>query len=404
MKKHATEAAISQPKLTGWLIWLMALSCGMGVANLYYNQPLLANIGQTFQTSVQHVGIISMLTQIGYAVGLFFFVPLGDKMERRRVILLLLVGVIISLIAFATSENLLWINLASLAIGMTTVIPQLIVPLAAQLAEPTERGKVIGNVMSGMLIGILLARTISGYIGGIMGWRSMYWIAAILMLVLAIILRLNLPKSYPTSSISYGELLKSVGKLIVELPILQEASIIGSMIFGCFSLFWTVLSFFLSQSTYHFDSKVAGLFGLVGVVGACAAPIVGRLGDRLSKNVLVGISVGITFISFIVFWIFGLYLWGLILGVILLDLGAQSTHILNQSRIYSKAPEARSRLTMVYMVSNFIGGAIGSTLGGFAWSLWRWNGICAVGVLMSLIALMTWGFYRYQNKRDRISE
>ncbi|QSO55398.1 MFS transporter [Alicyclobacillus curvatus] len=372
----------------------MAVTCGMAVANLYYNQPLLADIGRTFHTTAQQVGIISMCTQIGYALGMFLFVPLGDMVERRRMILLLLVAVTVSLVGVATAPNMVWMDVASLAVGITTVVPQMLVPLAAHMATPGERGRVIGQVMSGLLIGILLARTVAGFIGGTWGWRSMYWVAACSMLVLAIVLRFLLPESHPETQLKYRQLMKSIGQLIVEQSTLREASIVGAMLFGAFSVFWTVLAFFIGGPPYHYGSQVAGLFGLVGVVGATAAPVSGRLADKFSAKTVVGIATLITLVSFLTFWLFGYHLWGLLLGVILLDLGVQGAQISNQTRIYSLVPEARNRLNTVFMVTYFIGGSIGSSVGSYAWSLWHWTGVCVVGSLMIVMALLVWGAHR----------
>lgn len=386
--------------MSNGLILLMAVACGVAVANLYYNQPLLADIGRTFHATAQQTGIISMCTQIGYALGMFLFVPLGDMHERRRMILILLVTVTLSLIAVATAQNMLWMDLASLAVGVTTVVPQMLVPLAAHMAAPEERGKVIGKVMSGLLIGVLLARTVAGFIGGSFGWRSMYWVAAFLMLALAVLLRMLLPESRPETKLTYQQLIKSIGHLIVEQRTLREASIIGAMSFGAFSVFWTVLAFFIEVPPYHYGSQVAGLFGLVGVVGAATAPIAGRFADRFSAKIVVGITIAITLLSFLTFWLFGYHLWGLVLGVILLDLGVQGAQISNQARIYSLVPEARNRLNTVYMVSYFIGGSIGSSLGTYAWSQWHWTGVCVVGILMIMVGLVVWSV---PHKRLRVS-
>ncbi|WP_260871654.1 MFS transporter [Bacillus sp. X1(2014)] len=376
------------------LILLMSLACGMAVANLYYNQPLLADMGRTFHATAHQVSNIAMFTQIGYAVGMFLFVPMGDMKERRQLIASLLIAVTISLIGIATAQNLLWINLASLAVGVTTVAPQIILPLAAQLAAPMERGKVIGNIMGGLFIGILLARTVSGLIGGSLGWRTMYWIAAAMMLALAIILRTFLPKSYPESRLSYPGLYKSIGHLIVNQPILREASLIGAMLFGSFSVFWTSLSFFLEGEPYHYGSEVAGLFGLVGIVGVAGAPVVGRLADRFNAKTMVGLLTGISLLSYLFFGFLGTSLWAIFVGVVLLDLGVQGAQVSNQTRIYSLIPEARSRLNTVYMVSYFLGGSLGSTLSGYAWSWWKWQGVCLTGGLMIVIALIIWAVHR----------
>jgi len=368
-------------------VWVMAITSAIAVANLYYNQPLLAQMGRSFHASAHQVGFIPMLTQIGYAVGMFLFVPLGDMMEPRRLIVAMLAATACALATAAVSQNLVWLAVASLAIGITTIVPQLIVPFAAYLAKPGERGKVVGNVMSGLFIGILLARTVSGFIGASLGWRAMYWIAAGLMSALTVAVLRLLPKSQPPLTVSYRQLMQSLLGLIREQPVLREASMIGAMSFGAFSAFWSTLVFLLEQPPYHYGSQLAGLFGLVGVVGAMAAPVVGRLADQKSPRLTVGLGITITTSAFIVFWLFGYHLWGLVIGVILLDLGAQSTLVSNQARIYSLLPAAQSRLNTIYMVSYFLGGALGSILGSYSWSWLQWNGVCIVGLSMLVVAV-----------------
>ena len=380
--------------LTKGLVLLMSVTCGLAVANLYYNQPLLADMGRTFHANSHQIGNISMYTQIGYAVGMFLFVPLGDMRERRQLISILLAAVTVALIGVATAQNLSWIYIASLAVGITTVVPQVIIPLAAQLAEPLERGKVIGSVMSGLLFGILLARTISGFIGGSFGWRAMYWLAAVLMLALAIILRRFLPRSYPEATLTYRQVLNSLGNLIVTQPTLREASLVGALLFGGFSVFWTSLAFYLEGAPYYFGSQVTGLFGLVGVIGAAAAPFVGRLADRFSPKSMVGVFILVTLLSYLFFGLLGSTVWGLIIGVILLDLGVQGAQVSNQTRIYSLVPEARSRLNTVFMVTYFLGGSLGSSLGSYAWNMWKWQGVCLTGGIMIVLGFIVWGIYR----------
>ena len=323
-----------------------------------------------------------MLTQIGYAVGILLFVPLGDLMERRRLIVTMLGATALALGLAAMSPSMTWLIGASFAIGMTAIAAQIMVPFAAQLANPQERGRVVGTVMSGVLIGILLARTVSGFVGATLGWRAMYWLASGVMVLLAVTLFSVLPKNQPSLRVSYPRLMGSLFKLVRKQPVLREASMIGAMSFGAFSAFWSTLVFLLEQPPYHYGSEVTGLFGLVGVVGAAAAPLVGKLADRSSPSLTVGLGITITTSSFLVFWGLGHQLWGLVVGVILLDLGVQTTQISNQARIYSLPPEFHSRLNALYIMFYFVGGAIGSFLGAYGWSRWQWNGVCALSLLM----------------------
>jgi len=378
------------PILSKSMLIILAISSGMSVANLYYNQPLLADMAQTFHVSARQMAKISMLTQAGYALGLFLFVPLGDIREKKRLILILLGAVSCSLLGVACSSSLALLGIASFAVGTTTVIPQIIVPLAAQLADAKEQGRTVGIVMSGLFFGILLARTISGIVGGLLSWRAMYFIASGMMLVLAVILQRILPLSKPSSQLTYFQTLRSLGGFMINQPVLREAALMGGLLFGSFSAFWTTLIFFINQPPYHYGSEVAGLFGLIGVAGSSFAPYAGRLADKKGPRFMAGTASAVTLLSFGVLWLLGYHLWGLILGVILLDLGVQSAQISNQTRVYSLVPEAKSRLNTIYMVTYFIGGALGSYLGMLAWSVLHWNGVCLVGSIMILLSLLIW--------------
>lgn len=366
----------------------MAVASGLSVANLYYVQPVLAEIGRTFHVSVNQVGVITTMAQIGFALGLLLIVPLGDMYNKRRLIVSMLVAVSIALVAVATAPSFPFLVVASLALGLTTVIPQMIVPFAAILANPQERGRVVGTVMSGLLIGILLARTVSGFIGAHLGWRAVYWIAAGMMILLALVLRLALPQDRSQGTrLNYGQLLVSLVALARSEPLLREVGLFGAMAFGAFNVFWVTLAFFLETPPYHYGSEVTGLFGLVGVAGALAASVIGKLADRMQARHLTGITLLISLSCFGVLELLGHWLWGLALGVILLDLGVQGAHVSNQTRIYRLDERIRNRANTVYMVPYFIGGSIGSFLGTYSWSVAGWNGVCAAGALLMVIAL-----------------
>lgn len=386
------QAADEKPVTSiNWrLVWVLAIACAMTAANVYYSQPLLADIGRAFAASERAVGFIATLTQLGFALGLLLLVPLGDTLDRRKLLTVLLLAVSLAAIANAAAPTLLVLSLASFALGVTTVVPQVIVPLAASLAPGYGRGRVIGTVMSSLMIGILLARTISGAVGAALGWRSMYIIAAVLMLILLVILRIMLPAEQPRPGMNYLQLLRSLGVFIRTEPIVREVSLLGGMAFGAFSVFWVALPFFLGTPPYHYGSAVVGLFGLVGVAGALSASFAGRLSERFDARITTGLMVVVSALSFLCFWLFGYQLWGLITGVILLDIGTQAIHISNQTRIYSLRAEAHSRLNTVYMVSYFVGGSLGSTLGAYGWSVAHWTGVCAAGLSMLSVALLAY--------------
>jgi Arabinose efflux permease len=381
-------------RLSKGLLLTMAFATGTTVANLYYNQPLLADISRSFGVSPDAAGLISTFTQIGYALGLVLFVPLGDIKERRSLITALLALVSLSLVGVATAQSLAWMYAASLAVGMTTIVPQIMIPLSAEFAAPEERGKAIGIVSSGLLMGILSARAVSGLIGGTWGWRIMFWIAAAAMLALLVLLRLLLPRSRPVSDLRYGQLLMSLGALVRKYSTLRESALIGAANFVGFSAFWTSLSFYLEGEPYFYSSQIAGLFGLIGVAGAAGAPILGRLADRLSPKRMIGMLTLLSLVAFICFGLFGVYLWALIVGIILMDLGVQGTQISNQTRIYALEPSARSRLNTVQMFITFTGGAIGSSLGSLAWKEWGWTGVCLTGGSAITLTLIVWLVHR----------
>lgn len=367
----------------------MAIACGITVANLYYNQPLLALLARDFHTSARAVGLIPTLTQVGYALGILLLVPMGDLLERRRLIVTMMGLTAVALALAAVSPGLTWLIVASFAIGLTTIAAQIIIPFATQLIEPHERGKAVGTLMSGLFIGILLARTVSGFVGVTLGWRAMYWLASGLMLLLAVVMAKVLPRRQPPLQLSYGRLMRSLLHLMRTQPRLQQAALIGAMTFGAFSAFWSTLAFLLEQPPYDYGSGVVGLFGLVGVVGAAIAPVAGRIADRQSPRLTVGLGLLTTAFSFVFFWALGSQIWGLIVGVILLDLGVQTTQISNQTSIYQLPADMHSRLNAVYIMFYFMGGALGSFLGAYGWSHWGWPGVCGLSLgLMAIAAII----------------
>lgn len=371
--------------------WLMALICAFAVANLYYNQPTLEAIAKSFHVSAAEVGWIPTLTQLGYASGLLLFVPLGDRVEQRRLIVIMLLVTSLTLFAAALSPNLNTLILTSFAIGATTIIAQILIPFATQLAPPSDQGKMIGNLMSALFVGILLARPIGGWIGEQFNWRGIYWMAGSVMVLLAIASTQLLPKYQPKSKLSYGELLRSLWELVESQPTLRKASLIQAMLFGAFSVFWSTLAFLLTRPPYSYGSKAVGLFGLVGIAGILVAPLLGQITDRGTAKTLrsiVGMAIFGAIAAYSIFWQWGTHLWGLILGSILLNLSSQGALIANQVKIYSLDPNARSRLNTVFMVATFLGASLGSVVGTYGWNLMQWTGVCIAGLLLLGVAAM----------------
>jgi predicted MFS family arabinose efflux permease len=394
----ANRPSAAHPSVPTTTVWFMAASTGVIVANVYYIQPLLADIARTFGLSVTKAGFLAMLTQVGTSLGMLLFVPLGDTKERRSLITVLLISAAISLAFIATARNAVWLALACFVVGAMGSSVHLFLPFAAHLAAPHERGRVVGTVFSGILLGILLARTFSGIVGAHLGWRAVYAIAAVLMMCIAILVQFTLPHSKPAVDLPYLSLLRSTVNLIRIHPQLRESAFLGASLFCCFSAFWTTLVFLLETPPYHYGSQAAGLFGLVGAAGAAGAPLVGRFSDKHGPRFAVGAALLTVFASYVVLWGTGRTLAGLIVGVLLMDVGVQAGHVANQTRIYSLAPDARSRLNMFYMVCYFAGGAAGSFLGAYAWRLRGWSGVCAFCLAVMLVALLRFSAARATKK------
>jgi len=383
-----TNPPPSEPTyISNFTVWFMAGSTGIIVANIYYIQPLLADIARAFGLTVTKVGLVAMLTQVGTALGMLLFVPLGDNKERRTLITIMLLGAATALALVAMARNPLWLALSCFGVGLMGASVHLFVPFAAHLAPPRERGRVVGTVFSGILMGILLARTFSGFVGAQLGWRAVYGIAAGLMLCVAALVQFLLPRSEPSVELSYFSLLHSTLDLIRSHKELREAAFLGAAFFCVFSAFWTTLIFLLETPPYHYGSQAAGLFGLVGAAGAAGAPLIGRLADKHGARYAVGLGLATVFLSYIVLGLAGKNLAGLIFGVLLLDFGTQAGHVANQTRIYSLSAEARSRVNMFYMVCYFVGGASGSLMGAYAWHKRGWFGVCAASLVVMAVAI-----------------
>jgi predicted MFS family arabinose efflux permease len=379
-----------QPGPTDYLkrsqILIMAVCTGLIVANIYYCQPLIVLISKSFAVSATRGGRIPFLTQLGYALGLLFFVPLGDKVERRGQILWMAALAVASLVFAALSPNLPCLEIASVCIGATSVIPQLILPLAVHLSPPARTGKVIGAVMSGLLIGILLSRTLSGFVGQWLGWRGMFWVAAAISFALLLVIRGTFPLSRPHFAGSYASLMRSLLTLTREQPVLREAACINALAFSTFGMFWTTMVLHLSGAPFHYKSNLIGLFGLAAVAGALAAPLVGGAADKRNPRIAIGYGLGLLLLSFVLLYFGAGLVSGMVAGIILLDLAMQCIHVSNQSRVYALIPHARNRLNTVYMTVSFVGTSLGSAIGLFAWDLGGWPGVCLTGLLLTTAA------------------
>lgn len=375
------------PELTSLTLWIMTVATALVVANLYYNQPLLEDIAATFHVSKAKVGQVSVLTQLGYATGMLFIVPLADMVKRKRLMVIIFAFIVLSLILTASAQSIGILILASFCLGASSMIPQLLVPMAAHLAKPSERGKKIGVIMSGLLIGILLSRTFSGFIGEYWGWRAVFYIAAGIMLLMWLMIGFFLPEVEPDYNESYKKLMLSLIHLVKQEPKLRLASLRGALCFACFSAFWTTIVFVLKQN-FNMGSDAAGEFGLIGAFGAIAAGLMGRLSDKMDAYKLSGYTLLLILVSFVIFIFSGHSIAGLVIGVIILDMGVQATHISNQSIIFALRPEARNRINTIYMVTYFIGGSLGTFAATLLWKNYQWNGVCFTGMAISVITLI----------------
>ncbi|NKF23377.1 MFS transporter [Solimonas marina] len=381
----SARPVIGEHPLTGPLTLLFAFACGAIAANLYYTQPLLALLAHTFGRRESDVGLLVTLTQIGYATGLALIVPLGDRLDRRRLICGLMALSVLALMASALSANFLMLAVLSIAVGLASCTAQLLVPLAATMADDATRGKAVGTVMSGLLLGILLARTVSGLIADLAGWRAVFVFASALSLLLCALLAWKLPHDRHRGPLAYGALMRSVLQLFAEQPVLRQRSLYGAFGFAAFSLFWTALSFLLRAPPYSLSESAIGAFGLIGAAGALAANAAGRLADGGRAALATRVFAALILLSFVSLWIGVHSMTALIVGVIVLDIGVQGLQITNQSVIYALDPQARSRITTVYLTSYFIGGALGSTAAGLAFAAGGWPGVCIVGLIIGAI-------------------
>jgi predicted MFS family arabinose efflux permease len=395
-----------QPVLTKRLLWLLATACGLAAANLYYVQPLLPFIAAEFQTPAGSTALLVTLTQAGYVVGLLGLVPLGDFVERRKLTTIIIGVCAVGLVSAALAPSLWAVGATSVVVGVTSVVAQIFVPFTASLADERGRGRAVGLVMSGLLMGILLSRTFAGMLEAVAGWRAVYWIAAALMVVLVLVLRLELPVVAPTARLDARELIRSLGELVRDEPELRRRAVYGACGFASFSVLWTDLAFLLAGPNYHYPSAVIGLFGLVGAAGALAATRAGRLVDSGHTTLAtVGFLATIT-VSYLLIGAGAHNIVLLIIGIIVLDLGVQGAQVTHQSVIYRLRPDARSRVTTIYMTAYFTGGVLGSLIAATAFSF-GWTVVCLTGAAPTALALLLWAFSRRKSASapdDRIPQ
>lgn len=380
----------STQALSPTLIMLMSVATGLAVASNYYPQPLLDTIARAFSLTPGQAGFIVTVAQLGYAAGLLFLVPLGDMFERRKLIVSMTLLSAIGLLVTASSQSLAVMLLGTALTGLFSVVAQILVPLAATLATPEKRGKVVGTIMSGLLLGILLARTAAGLLADLGGWRTVYWVAAVLMTLMALALWRGLPKIKQENHLNYPQILGSVFTLFLHNKLLRTRAILGCLTFANFSILWTSMAFLLASPPFNYSESMIGLFGLAGAAGALGARPAGGLADKGKAHLTTTVGLLLLLLSWIAIWFGHASVLALIIGILVLDLTVQGVHITNQTVIYRVQPDARNRLTAGYMTSYFIGGAAGSLISAAAWQHAGWAGVCGAGAIIAVLNLLAW--------------
>jgi predicted MFS family arabinose efflux permease len=372
----------------------LGLACAVGVSSIYFNQPLLSEMAHSFGTTPARVGFVAVATQVGYACGMLFFVPLGDVLERRALMMRMYAAVTGALLLTAIAPTLLTLIAASVLVGLFASVTHIVLPIAPDLVSDAQRGRAIGIVMTGLLLGVLLARTFSGWVSHIHGWRWVYVAAAAINLAFVPLLRRKMPVLEPRQELRYADAMRSLWMLVRTEPLLREAATVGGLTFAGFSCFWTTLAFLL-ESHYRLGAGVAGTFGVVGAAGTMVASVAGRMADRHGSRWVAGLGLSTLTFSFLLVWgavamhaAVWVHVAALVVGVVVLDVGAQMTQIANQTRIFGLVAGARSRLNTVYMVMYFSGAAVGSWLSSLAWAKWGWNGVSVLAIgFMALAGL-----------------
>ena len=373
--------------LPAHILWTLAIVAGASVANLYYNQPLLNLIRQDLGVSEFKTNLIAMITQVGYALGLLFIVPLGDLYQRKHIIIVnfsLLLG---SLLLMASSTDIWLVWAASLVTGVCSMIPQIFVPIASQFSRPENKGRNVGIVISGLLTGILPSRVVSGVVGDLWGWREMYYMAAVLMLVCALVVWRVLPDIQPTFRGRYTDLMKSLGSLVRDYPALRIYSLRAGLAFGSFLAMWSCLAFKMGQAPFYAGSDVIGFLGLCGIAGALTASFVGQAVKKVGVRRFNYIGDVLLLLAWFFLSVCGDSYVGIVLGVLLIDIGMQCIQLSNQTSIFELCPAASNRVNTIFMTTYFAGGSLGTLLAGSCWELAGWWGVTAAGVSLVTVSL-----------------
>lgn len=387
MNRHSLSSDV-----VGWVIFALALGAGFSVAAIYYSQPLLPLMGSDLHLTVNGMGLVPTLTQAGYALGILFLLPLGDRHDRRRLILFKSAALALLLLACSLTSHLPSLMIVSLLLGMAATMAQDIVPAAAILAPAGKQGKMVGTVMTGLLLGILLSRTVSGFVGAAFGWRIMYQLAAVSIALIGVLMWSVLPRFATHSTLSYPALMKSMAHLWQRYPALRRAAFAQGFLSIGFSAFWSTLALMLLEK-YQLGSAVAGTFGIAGAAGALAAPLAGGLADKVGAEKVTQLGAGLVTISFALMFLLPVLpphgqLALIALSAVGFDLGLQSSLVAHQNLVYGLEPQARGRLNALLFTGVFIGMALGSVLGSKLYSVASWQGVVMLATVSGLVALL----------------
>lgn len=369
------------------LLWTLAIVAGVSVANLYYNQPLLDMIRAELSVTEFQANLISMVTQMGYACGLFFIVPLGDLINKKKIVFVNFILLIISLIIIGFAQNLLILLSASFVTGVCAIVPQIFVPITVQYSLPKNKGRNVGIIISGLLTGILASRVFSGFIGAYFGWRVVFFIAAVFMLISTVVVLMVLPEIKPTFQGTYKRLMYSIVDLMRQHPSLLVSSSRAALAFGAFLAMWSSLAFKMKLEPFYAGSNVVGMLGFCGIAGALSASFVGKYVKQVGVQRFNIIGCTLMFSAWCLLVLGENSYAGIIIGIILLDIGMQCIQLSNQASIFEVAPEASSRINTIFMTIYFIGGSLGTLLAGISWKINQWHGVAFSSLLLILCAL-----------------
>ena len=370
------------------LLWMLAIISGLSVANLYYNQPLLNRISEDLGISEFTANLIPMTTQIGYALGLLFIIPLGDLYKRKNIIVINFLLLSVATCSIAMSVNVFYILLASLVTGICSVMPQIFIPIAAQFSLPQNKARNVGMMVSGLLTGILGSRVISGFVGEYWGWRTMYYIAAVIMLLCIFVVVRVLPDMPLNFRGTYKGLMKSLFTLYRDNSTIRLVSARAGLCFGSFLALWACLAFKLSGEPFYAGNNIIGMLGLCGVAGALTASLVGRYVRILGVKRLNYIGCLIIIVSWSIMYVFQNTYAGFIVGIMLIDIGMQCVQLSNQTYVLTSLPNASNRVNTIFMTTYFVGGALGTFLAGTFWHIMQWDGVVVVGLSLTIVSLI----------------